>query len=198
VTGSGRRHHRLSLELAHAVLLVRRMDVMLDFYTRVLGFEVTDRGPSRRPGCELVFVSSSPEWHHQLAFVDARVDPGLSNTVDHLAFRAHGGLPELRELVAVLRARDDVTDLNLVTHGNTWSVYLRDPEGNRLEVYVATPWHVAQPQGVAFDLDEGDDTVVARTADAFGSEPSFEPLERYQARRRAAAGLASERADGEP
>ena len=30
-------------------------------------------------------------------------------------------------------------------HGNAWSLYFRDPEGNRLEVFCDTQWYVEQP-----------------------------------------------------
>ena len=33
-----------------------------------------------------------------------------------------------------------------MSHGNTLSIYFNDPEGNGLEVFWDTPWHVAQPK----------------------------------------------------
>ena len=37
----------LQLEVAHSVLYVHDREAMINFYTDVLGFEVTDRGPLR-------------------------------------------------------------------------------------------------------------------------------------------------------
>jgi catechol 2,3-dioxygenase-like lactoylglutathione lyase family enzyme len=172
------------LELSHAVLLVADLQRMVDFYTSVLGFSVTDRGPSRRPGHEVVFLSASPRWHHQLAFVDARTDRSVVGVVDHLAFRCDGTLDHLRALERSLSASDGVTDVRTVSHGATWSVYFRDPEGNRVEVYVATPWHVVQPQGAEFDLSQSEATIAEWTQQTFGELPSFEPAVDYYARRR--------------
>ena len=174
---------RLRLELAHNVLLVRALDDMVDFYTRVLGFEVTDRGPSRRPGCEIVFLSQSPELHHQIAFVNARDDaPG--GALDHQAYRANATLADLRQLHDDLRADGRATEITPLSHGNTWSIYFRDPERNRVEVYLETPWHVAQPQREPLDLSLTDAEIVAWTERTFGADPSFEPLTSYTRRRR--------------
>lgn len=27
-------------------------------------------------------------------------------------------------------------------HGNAWSIYFADPEGNRIELYTPSPWYV--------------------------------------------------------
>ena len=39
-----------------------------------------------------------------------------------------------------------VTEVVPVTHGNSVSLYFRDPEGNRIECYLDSPWYCAQPQ----------------------------------------------------
>ena len=62
------------LTWSHAVMYVRHEAVMLDFYTRVLGFEITDRGPSEQ-GPDIIFLSQNPEEHHQLAMLPVRQVP---------------------------------------------------------------------------------------------------------------------------
>ena len=138
----------LHLEFAHAVVLVCDMERMIDFYTDVLGFEVTDRGPIDRPGnpTEIVFLSQSATHHHQLAFIGLREEAGRSNSVDHLAFRTSGSLSDLRQLKERLEATEGVSGIRPITHGNAWSVYFRDPEGNGVEVFLDTPWHVPSPR----------------------------------------------------
>ena len=59
------------LTWSHAVMYVRDEAVMLDFYTRVLGFEITDRGPLGEQGPDIIFLSQNPEEHHQLAMLPA-------------------------------------------------------------------------------------------------------------------------------
>jgi catechol 2,3-dioxygenase len=70
-----------------------------------------------------------------------------------------------------------------VTHGNAWSVYFEDPEGNGVELFLDTPWHVQQPQFVPLDLSMSDEEIVAWTEEAFANEPGFGPLRDYQAER---------------
>lgn len=41
-----------------------------------------------------------------------------------------------------------------VTHGNAVSIYVPDPEGNRLELYFDLPWYVLQPMRVPIDLED--------------------------------------------
>jgi catechol-2,3-dioxygenase len=61
------------------------------------------------------------------------------------------------------------------SHGNAWSVYLNDPEGNYLEFFVDTDWHVQQPFYIPLELDKKTDGEIAgrRTAEAFDAEHSL-------------------------
>ena len=71
-------------------MYVRDLDEMLDFYTRVLGFEVTHRGPlssAAAGGPEIVFMSQVATDHHQLAFVPVGRNDQPPNSVNHMAFR---------------------------------------------------------------------------------------------------------------
>jgi catechol 2,3-dioxygenase len=167
----------LQLEVAHAVLHVHDVERMIDFYTGTLGFEVTDRGPLGRG--EIVFLSQAANHHHQLAFVTGRDQPDKSNSVHHVAFRSSGTLDDLKALKAVLEADDAVGGIMPLTHGNAWSVYFRDPELNGVEVFIDTPWHVAQPQGEPLDLDKSNDEIVEATRNRFAAEPGFGPIDDF-------------------
>jgi catechol 2,3-dioxygenase len=59
------------------------------------------------------------------------------------------------------------------SHGTTWSVYFKDPEGNGLEVFCDTPWHVDQPQGDDWDPTLTDDELLGWTESRFRDEPGF-------------------------
>ncbi|MDH4144064.1 MAG: VOC family protein [Acidimicrobiia bacterium] len=185
---------RLNLEVGHAVILVCDIDKMIDFYTGVLGFEVTDRGPLARPGTpegtEIVFLSQASNHHHQVAFVNTRSGVGPSNSVDHVAFRTSGTLDDLRALEAELRAHEAVTGIRPITHGNAWSVYFRDPEGNGVEIFLDTPWHVAQPQGRPLDLSLDTDAITEWTEREFRDEPEFGPIDDFYAKRASHLGRA--------
>ena len=43
--------------------------------------------------------------------------------------------------------------LGPVTHGNALSVYFLDPEGNRVELLIDTPWYVPQPHRLVVDIE---------------------------------------------
>lgn len=167
----------LGLEVAHAVLRVHDLDQMLDFYTRTLGFEVTDRGPLGRD--EIVFLSQSATSHHQVAFITGRSAPQRSDNLNHVAFRSVGTLDGLKALHAALAADARITGIMPLTHGNAWSVYFQDPELNGIEVFIDTPWHVAQPQGAPLDLSRSNDEIIEWTHEHYAGEPRFGPMDAY-------------------
>ncbi len=171
----------MKLSWSHAVLYVKDKDRMLDFYRRVLGFEITDQGPLGDGGPEIIFMSQDPNEHHQLAMVTARQDEGASNSVNHFAFRVES-FEAVTSLNKVLSEMDGIECLPL-SHGNTLSVYFNDPEGNGIEVFWDTPWHVAQPQGKPWDASASKEDALAWVEENFSDEPTFEPREAYFSRR---------------
>lgn len=175
---------KMSLRLSHSVVYAHDLDLMVDFYGRVLGFAVSDRGPLGGPDTpEVVFMSQVPEEHHQIAFAPTRPLTGPSNSVNHLAFRVES-LAELRALKARLEADGRAENVRGVTHGNAWSVYFEDPEGNGVELFLDSPWHVRQPQFRPLDLSMKDEEILAWTRETFASEPDFGSMQDYQAERR--------------
>jgi catechol-2,3-dioxygenase len=173
----------MQLNWSHAVLYVRDLEAMLGFYTDVLGFAITDRGPMRPGGGDIVFLSQDPDEHHQVAMIEARKDDSPSNSVNHFAFRI-GSFDDLMALNSKL-ATIDAVKVSPLSHGNTLSIYFNDIEGNGFEVFWDTPWHVAQPQGKPWDLAMNESEALAWVREEFGSEPSFEPREDYYSERRA-------------
>jgi catechol 2,3-dioxygenase len=172
---------KLRLEVAHAVLYVRDVDQMVAFYRDTLGFEVTDRGPLG--AAEIVFLSQTPNAHHQLALVTGRDAPTASNNLHHVAFRSAGTLDDLRSLKDMLDSDHRVTQIRPLIHGNAWSVYFRDPEFNGVEVFIDTPWHVRQPQGAPLDLSRTDEEIIEWTRTHFENEPEFGPIDEFFQRR---------------
>jgi catechol 2,3-dioxygenase len=159
---------------------------MLDYYTRVLGFAISDRGPMGPPGSpEIVFLSQDPGEHHQLAFVGVPKADGRARDLNHLAFRTTD-IDALRATDARIRADGRGRMPTPITHGNTWSIYFGDPEGNGVEVFCDTPWHVQQPQGQTWDMTQDDAALLETTRAAFADEPGFGPGDAYvEARKRA-------------
>ncbi len=171
----------LKLEVAHSVLHVHDVEKMIGFYTDMLGFEVTDRGPIMDQ--EIVFMSQIANHHHQVAFITGRTTPEKSNNTHHTAYRSSGTLDDLKALLGRLQAHPEVTGIMPLTHGNAWSIYFQDPENNGVEVFIDTPWHVKQPQGKPLDLTRSNDEIMADTEAAFADEPEFSDLGSFYRRR---------------
>ncbi len=131
-----------ALQFSHVGLFVTDMEKMADFYHRVLGFPITDRG-FLAGGVELMFFSRDPRDHHQVVLVSGR-PPGLPDRiVNQVSFRL-ASLGDLQRFFHRIRG-EEVKEIDPVCHGNAWSIYFRDPDGNRLEVFVDTDWYIHQP-----------------------------------------------------
>jgi catechol 2,3-dioxygenase len=167
------------LTLGHATLAARDLDRLSTFDCDVLGFEITNRGQAG-PDSELVFFSQDPGAHHQIAMVDG-VDVADSAflLVAHFAFRTES-LDDLRSIHANLVA-NGVVGILQICHGNSWSLYFSDCEGNGLECYVDTPFHVAQPFASGFELDRSDKEILKSTIELIESQPEFQPMTEWQA-----------------
>ena len=170
----------MQLNWSHSVVLVRDLDDMLDFYTNVLGFQITDRGPLGEAGSpEIVFMSQVETDHHQLAFMSGGRDDRPPNSVNHFAFRV-GSLDDVKEMKRRLDRDARISNLLPLTHGNAWSVYFRDPEENGLEIFCDTPWHVPQPQGKPWDPEATNEEIIEKTRLAFEDVPGFRPIEDFR------------------
>lgn len=175
----------MQLRWSHAFVNVESMEKMLGFYTDVLGFEVTDRGEVG--GKPVAFLSQVETDHHQLAFMEsARESAGgkTRNRVAHFAFRVES-LREVQALHNRLRADERAANVSPITHGNAWSLYFADPEGNGIEVFCDSPWHVRQPQGGPWDPTASEQEVHAATRAAYEHTAGFRPIADYYRERAA-------------
>jgi catechol 2,3-dioxygenase len=170
--------------LSHMGIFVTDLDGMIRFYTEVLGLMVTDRGQGITFKNDLVFLSSDPEKHHELVLASGRPQEAAFSTVMQASF-AVGTLDDLRAVKARAQA-NGATALRAIDHGNAWSIYFNDPEGNTVEVYLDTPFHVPQPHGDPLDLDMTDAEILRTTEAACRNDPGFMPREEYVRRRRSA------------
>ena len=147
--------------LRHLGIFARDVARLERFYTEVFGLVVTDRGVGKVFKNQLVFLSGAPEQHHQLVLSSGR-GADAPSTVMQISFMVDA-LSELR--AARARALESgAHDLIGLNHGNAWSIYFDDPEGNKIEVYMDTPFHTPQPCGEPLDLDVADEELMALTA----------------------------------
>lgn len=166
-------------QLAHVGIYVQDKPRMIDFYTSVLGLMVTDGGVARS-GMDLTFMSANPGNHHQVVLVSGRPDTSGFNPINQLSFMVRS-LSELRETHR--RALDKgATEMRTINHGNAWSCYFKDPEGNVIETYLDSPFHVPQPHGDPLDLGKSDEEILRTTEAACRNDPGFMPIRDYQAR----------------
>mgnify|MGYP006273955087 CR=1 FL=1 len=164
--------------LAHVGVFAHDKPKLERFYSEVLGLLVTDSGQGRN-GVELTFMSSSRENHHQFVIVSGRPDVSGFNPINQISFMVDD-LSQLREVHGRALA-NGATEMRVTCHGNAWSCYFKDPEGNTVEAYLDTPFHVPQPHGVPFDLSKSDAEILADTEAHCRATPGFMPIEDYKA-----------------
>jgi catechol 2,3-dioxygenase len=169
------------LNFSHIGFHVRDLDAMIDFYTKLIGLELTDRGMLRIPGePQIAFLSSDAEEHHQIALVEGRSDAGDEpSVINQISFHVES-LGALREMKSAAEAFG-VKQIMPLSHGNAWSIYFADPEGNGIEVFARSPWHVRQPVTDGLDLSQSDEEIVERTGREYASQPDFESAESWRA-----------------
>lgn len=166
---------------------IKRME---DFYTKVMGMVVADRGHVAAIDRHIVFMTLDPGEHHQFILCSGRTEGkiesgafrggGRGSAINQISFHC-ATLDDMRRAQARLAAagRNDGTPIN---HGNAWSIYIRDIEGNPMELYVDSPWYTPQPCGDPFDLSQSDDEIYRQTEAMCRARPDFEPAETWRAR----------------
>ena len=161
--------------LSHVGLYVSDVPKMINFYTNVLGFVVSDGASDGR----ITFLSRNPSDHHQVVLVRGRTTDSEIPMVQQISFN-------IGNLSAVQRAYRKVTEagcqrIRPVSHGNAWSVYFHDPEGNRIDMFCDTPWYVPQPLGFKIDLDKPEDELFRETEAYCRDREGFKSMEEWRA-----------------
>jgi len=124
------------VRIGHVHLKVSNLQRALDFYCGVLGFELT-----QRYGTEAAFVSAGG-YHHHIGLntwesLGGSPPPPGSTGLYHLAilYPTRAALADaLRRLIAAGVPLEGASD-----HGVSEALYLRDPDGNGIELYRDRP-----------------------------------------------------------
>ena len=164
---------------SHMGLSVKDIARMEDFYSRVLGFTVTDRGTAG--GMELVFLSRDPNDHHQIVLATGRpeslpanvANPQFGPSINQISFKM-GSLADLRGMHQRLLAEGG-SSLFPANHGIAWSIYAHDPEGNNLEFFVDSEWYITQPFLIPLDFSKTDGEIVTETKALCEKSVGYEP-----------------------
>jgi len=173
-----------NLKFAHMGIVVSDIEVMTRFYVDVLGFTVTDRGVFG--AMDVVFMSRDPEEHHQIVLTTGRpkhlpkntINPEFGSSIQQISFKM-GSLADLRDMKSRLEG-SGATKIAAASHGNAWSLYAHDPDGNYIEFYVDTDWYAIQPFYVPLDLSKTDHEIVQETLSLCESSPGFKPVTQWR------------------
>jgi catechol 2,3-dioxygenase len=131
-------------ELGHIVLYVRDVERSSRFYRELLGWRqiLPDPGDGARMPIAM-FSSPSGRTHHELLLIEVGEDAAAQPQGRHVGLY-HFGLKvgesddELREALAALQ-KAGATVLGASDHTVTHSLYIADPDGNEIELYVDLP-----------------------------------------------------------
>jgi catechol 2,3-dioxygenase-like lactoylglutathione lyase family enzyme len=169
------------LRFSHVGFFVRDLERMADFYSRVLGFAITDRGTLETPRgtVGLVFLSRDPGEHHQIVLASGRPENLPFNPINQISFRM-ADFAGLREMHRRIQG-EAVREIAPVSHGNALSVYFLDPEGNRIELFIDTPWYVTQPLRIPMDMSLPDEALWQWAEENARKLPGFRPVEEWRA-----------------
>jgi catechol-2,3-dioxygenase len=123
-------------ELGHAVLYVSDLERSRHFYRDLLGFHEIGGGP---PGFRATAFSSG-RTHHELLLIEvgpgaAPIPAGRHVGLYHLGLKIGDTDDELRNALQELQAAG-VTIVGASDHVVTHSLYVEDPDGNELELYI--------------------------------------------------------------
>jgi catechol-2,3-dioxygenase len=120
-------------ELGHIVLYVRNIERSREFYRDVLGWnEIAGQGP--------MAMFSSGRTHHELLLLEvgpeaAPIRSGRRVGLYHFGLKIGTTDDELREAMKTLVAAG-ANIIGTADHGVTHSLYITDPDGTEIELYI--------------------------------------------------------------
>lgn len=133
-------------DLGHIVLYVRSLPRSVHFYRDVLGFRQIFPGPEEvdeSPFPAAAFSSASGRTHHELLLIEVGEDAaspptGRRTGLYHFGLKVGDSDDELRSALAGLQEAG-VSITGASDHTVSHSLYLLDPDGNEIELYVDVP-----------------------------------------------------------
>jgi catechol 2,3-dioxygenase len=128
-------------ELGHLVLYVRDVKRSADFYRDVLGWhQILPENGAQAVG---MAAFSSGRTHHELLLIEVGDDAtpipsGRRVGMYHFGLKVGDSDDDLRQALADVKAAG-ATVIGASDHTVTHSLYIEDPDGNEIELYIDVP-----------------------------------------------------------
>lgn len=123
--------------LGHVVFYVRDLEHSVKFYTEVVGLDLSGMIFNGRAA-----LLSGGSTHHELLLIQVGDAQGPVHGrrigLYHVGWKIGDSIEQLKALYDKLEELDYVID-GLSDHTISHSMYLRDPDGNEVELYVDNP-----------------------------------------------------------
>ena len=123
--------------LGHVVFYVRDLERSVKFYTEVVGLDLSGMIFNGRAA-----LLSGGSTHHELLLIQVGEAQGPVHGrrigLYHVGWKVGDSIDELKSLYNKLNDLDYPID-GLSDHTISHSIYLRDPDGNEVELYVDNP-----------------------------------------------------------
>lgn len=125
------------VQLGHVVLYVRNLDTSIGFYHDVIGLTVEGKIFNNRAA-----VLTGGSTHHELLLIEVGDAPGPMEGrrlgLYHIGWKIGDTLDDLRAV------RDRIEEAGveidgMADHTISFSIYIRDPDGNENELFVDNP-----------------------------------------------------------
>ena len=125
------------VQLGHVVLYVRNLDESVDFYQQIVGLSFEGRIFNNRAA-----VLTGGSTHHELLLIEVGDAPGpLSGRrlgLYHIGWCIGDTLDQLHAIHDRIIANGLEID-GMADHTISSSIYIRDPDGNEIELFVDNP-----------------------------------------------------------
>ncbi|HEX6540073.1 MAG TPA: VOC family protein [Candidatus Dormibacteraeota bacterium] len=130
-------------ELGHIVLYVRDIERSARFYGDVLGWQQLEVPGDGALGRMPVALYSSGRTHHELLLIEVGEDAqpvprGRHLGLYHFGLKVGDSDDELRDALGRCREQG-VRIVGMSDHTVSHSVYIEDPDGNEIELYIDVP-----------------------------------------------------------
>lgn len=125
------------VQLGHVVLYVRDLETSIAFYQDVVGLRVEGRIFNNRAA-----VLTGGSTHHELLLIEVGDAPGPPSGrrlgLYHIGWKIGDSLDTLRECRDRIKQHNVEID-GMADHTISFSIYVRDPDGNEVELFVDNP-----------------------------------------------------------